>query len=349
MTSERSIRLAGYASTALATVCHADITIYDGPPIPIGLDSVLLELDGLEIELSFFDRVLTGSRQTSWWTCCSWTGGPDCNWSDIAIQNVYYGSRFLSAVGLAGVSTVDFLPVGRAPGGLEAPIDSTLDCNFTSLDLAICGGVSSQVLGNCGESRTMYLGFTAPMDDVVVTGWIEIERSASGGHAITRWAYEDDGSPILTGQAPETACTGDLDGNGMVDSADLGSLLAAWGDCTGKGGCPADIDGSTRVDAADLGLMIAAWGPCPDDPCAGVDCFSEDPCLLAACIEGICYTDDLRTGACDPGGCCVANGTPGCIDDACMEVVCMTAPDCCDVAWDTTCATIAMVFGCDCP
>jgi probable HAF family extracellular repeat protein len=47
---------------------------------------------------------------------------------------------------------------------------------------------------------------------------------------------------------------GDLDGNGVVDGADLGLLLSAWG-----GGGPADLDGNGIVDGADLGVLLAAW------------------------------------------------------------------------------------------
>jgi hypothetical protein len=48
---------------------------------------------------------------------------------------------------------------------------------------------------------------------------------------------------------------GDLDGSGIVDGADLGLLLQAWGDI----GVPADLDGSGVVDSADLGILLAGW------------------------------------------------------------------------------------------
>ena len=349
MRTDHKARLAGYATTAMATMCHADIKVYDGPSIPVGLGSVVLELDGFQFEMGFSDRTFSGSRSSSRWTCCSSSGGPTCNWSDFAIQNTFYGTRVLSAFGVDGISTVEFLPIGEAPEGLQFPGDSTAGCMFSYRNIFICGQASSQVFGNCDESRTMYLGFTAPQDDAVVTGWMEIRRSAGGGYAITRWAYEDDGSTILTGQVPEPACTGDLDESGLVDSADLGSLLAEWGDCSKKTACRADIDGNDRVDAADLGLLIAAWGACPENPCTGVDCFSDAPCMLAACIDGVCYTDDLQADPCNPGECCMPNGSPGCNDDQCMEVVCSVIPDCCDIVWDTSCAGFAIGLGCDCP
>ena len=51
----------------------------------------------------------------------------------------------------------------------------------------------------------------------------------------------------------------DLNGDGVVDGADLGLLLGAWGPCP-PGGCPADLNGDGVVDGADLGLLLGAWG-----------------------------------------------------------------------------------------
>jgi hypothetical protein len=47
----------------------------------------------------------------------------------------------------------------------------------------------------------------------------------------------------------------DLDGSGLVDGADLGILLANWGQA-GLG----DIDADGIVGGADLGILLAAWG-----------------------------------------------------------------------------------------
>ena len=50
--------------------------------------------------------------------------------------------------------------------------------------------------------------------------------------------------------------SGDLNGDGMVNAADLGLLLAQWGVCAG---CTGDLNGDGAVDAADLGLLLAGW------------------------------------------------------------------------------------------
>lgn len=54
----------------------------------------------------------------------------------------------------------------------------------------------------------------------------------------------------------DSAVFGDLNGDGLVNGADLGLLLGAWGGCTG---CVADLDGNGIVDGGDLGLLLGAW------------------------------------------------------------------------------------------
>ncbi len=49
----------------------------------------------------------------------------------------------------------------------------------------------------------------------------------------------------------------DLDFDGQVNGADLGTLLGFWGACGAP--CPADFDGSGVVDGDDLGSLLGAW------------------------------------------------------------------------------------------
>ena len=64
----------------------------------------------------------------------------------------------------------------------------------------------------------------------------------------------------------DAVCTADIDGNGLVDGADLGLLFVAWGECPGDPGCPGDLDENGLVDGADLGLMALAYGLICEDP-----------------------------------------------------------------------------------
>ena len=55
-------------------------------------------------------------------------------------------------------------------------------------------------------------------------------------------------------------CPGDFNDDGMVDGADFGYILAAWGTC---GGCAEDLNGDGEVNGADVGLVLSVWGACP--------------------------------------------------------------------------------------
>lgn len=57
---------------------------------------------------------------------------------------------------------------------------------------------------------------------------------------------------------PESDCPADLDGNGVVDGADLGLLLGDWD----RVSMLADLNDDGSVDGADLGVLLGAWGPC---------------------------------------------------------------------------------------
>jgi hypothetical protein len=69
-------------------------------------------------------------------------------------------------------------------------------------------------------------------------------------------------SPVLAGEP----CPGDLNGDGVVDLADLAALLASYGCCNDEP-CyepAADLDSSGCVDLADLAALLAVYGTdCP--------------------------------------------------------------------------------------
>ena len=61
------------------------------------------------------------------------------------------------------------------------------------------------------------------------------------------------------GAPDECECIGDIDGDGVVDAADLAAVLGAWGVCDA---CVEDLDGSGVVGSSDLALILVAWGGC---------------------------------------------------------------------------------------
>ena len=54
------------------------------------------------------------------------------------------------------------------------------------------------------------------------------------------------------------ATLGDLNGDGAVDGADVGILLANWGPNAG-GAAVGDLNNDGVVDGGDLGAMLVAW------------------------------------------------------------------------------------------
>jgi len=65
------------------------------------------------------------------------------------------------------------------------------------------------------------------------------------------WINLDDGTVFVSLVEPA-----DLNGDGIVDGADLGALLGAWGSTDPS----ADLNGDGIVDGADLGSLLGAWG-----------------------------------------------------------------------------------------
>ncbi len=80
------------------------------------------------------------------------------------------------------------------------------------------------------------------------------------------------------GAHAQAACDADFNADGVVDSADLGTLLSSWGPC---GACAADIDRNGAVDSADLGALLTLWNAtCTRLPWATVLEQSPNPAVV---------------------------------------------------------------------
>ena len=51
----------------------------------------------------------------------------------------------------------------------------------------------------------------------------------------------------------------DINGDGVVDVADMLLLLGAWGVCDNQTGCIEDLNGDGTIDVADMLEMLGAW------------------------------------------------------------------------------------------
>jgi hypothetical protein len=105
------------------------------------------------------------------------------------------------------------------------------------------------------------LGLLVPGDDGLWTldasvalpgGTIQAMRTSE---ALTVMLTAD--RSIVIDHAGPPSCPADLTGDGVVDGADLGLVLSAWGNSP-----LGDLTGDGITDGADLGLMLTAFGPC---------------------------------------------------------------------------------------
>lgn len=107
-------------------------------------------------------------------------------------------------------------------------------------------------MGSAGQNGT---GGSTGLSD---SGWFVTNASDSNPDTPTGTDYFVMRARVF---APAPACPADLNGDHIVDGADLGALLGAWGPCSGS--CPADLTGDGQVDGADLGVLLGDWGNCP--------------------------------------------------------------------------------------
>jgi hypothetical protein len=85
---------------------------------------------------------------------------------------------------------------------------------------------------------------------------IEFFEAFGGAGLIARWQTPTMGKQVIPSFRFFHTAPSDLNGDGVVNGADLGILLGAWG----SSGGPADLNGDGTVDGADLGLLLGAWG-----------------------------------------------------------------------------------------
>lgn len=109
------------------------------------------------------------------------------------------------------------------------------------------------------------LAFNGNECQAFIDGKLVLTDAVGGGSGVPNTATFGDLS-VLTSSHTHTAlvvvegipdcASGDLDCNGVVDGADLGVLLSAWG----TNACAADLNFDGVVNGADLGVLLGNWG-----------------------------------------------------------------------------------------
>jgi hypothetical protein len=115
------------------------------------------------------------------------------------------------------------------------------------------GGASKR--GGTVSGASGALTATALSTTLTITG---ARPSDAGEYTVVFTNSCGDATSVAATVTIDSPCAADLTGDGLVDSADLGALLSAWG----TKGSSADITGDGLVDSADLGALLSAWGAC---------------------------------------------------------------------------------------
>ena len=105
------------------------------------------------------------------------------------------------------------------------------------------------------------------------------------------------------------------------------TCAACGAGCPGTGNC-CEANGTPGCDDFFCCALV-----CAGDPFCCDTAWDSTCALQAAGACSIC-----STGCPGGGDCCVNNGTPGCNDEACCELICESDPFCCDSFWDGVCA-----------
>ncbi len=228
------------------------------------------------------------------------TGGIACAAANITTENTYAVTLDLSAGDTAGSDvTISCMSFGTDNSGSNLPMTVGIwldadggDPTAPGTDLTLLGSRETVIAAGAGSLQTAKFDppICVPADSVIVAT-IDIQPSTDGfatfsGNAspstsstyvlsascglTTFTKLEDIGFPDVNwvvdleatlGCSGGTDCPGDFNDDGIVDGADFGSILAAWGPCPAP--CPEDLNDDGEVNGADVGLLLAVWGPCP--------------------------------------------------------------------------------------
>ncbi len=133
----------------------------------------------------------------------------------------------------------------------------------------LIGGLSWYAIGSSTASATLDACAVTGNSALVTQGGIGISAPATDTPTISLRGTNvcnNTPRPNVSGAWADLGgnticdCTGDLTADGIVNGADLGVMLSAWGNCTGV--CAADLNRDGVVNGADLGVMLSAWGTC---------------------------------------------------------------------------------------
>lgn len=196
---------------------------------------------------------------------CIFWGNTDAIINNPTNENVFndqingstYTSSFTTLQGLAGSAGAD--PKFVDADGSDNAVGTTDDnCRLSLISPAIDAGDNGQVsadITDIDQDSNFVEVITVDLDGKARRVNINsiADTGAGGNPVVDRGAYE----------TPVPPCTGDFNGDGARDTADLVLLLARFGQVVPPG-TNVDVDGSGFIDTTDLTRFLSVFGqPCP--------------------------------------------------------------------------------------
>lgn len=157
--------------------------------------------------------------------------------------------------------------LGQSVYGLTMPFVTSSDSNVPVVQFETALLVT-RIVAN-GDGTATYSLFvnptvgqpqpSSPSCEMTIAGGLPpiVALVNDGGFATDEIRIGATWSSVLPSTTPPS-CPADLDGNGTIDGADLGVLLASWG----ANASASDLNGDGIVDGGDLGVLLASWGSC---------------------------------------------------------------------------------------
>lgn len=133
------------------------------------------------------------------------------------------------------------------------------DCGEASAEMNVVSGKTDPIIIELGEPANVVMcseAFTL----VPITGGIDEQAGwhQPGTYALNFSVSASAGERSCTLRFESVGLNPDFNNDGVVDGADLGILLSAWGGCDALE-CSQDLNFDGVVDGADLGILLAYW------------------------------------------------------------------------------------------
>ena len=164
-------------------------------------------------------------------------------------------SNFVIQLGPGGASTTFDGPLAFFP---DAPFVSSFDYDVSGDLVEISGSNVVPDFYSFGADVFTGKGDSVSMDNLFLQSFtfgFDPKQLPDLVQSVEILAQIDLSNTTLSGILESTGgCPEDMNGDGTVNGADLGLLLAAFGSDGG------DFNGDGTTNGADLGLLLAAWG-----------------------------------------------------------------------------------------